>query len=382
MVAYSTVAMFVVLMTWMSTRTLSRVSGPAMAYAGATTEGQVSSEQPKRGPLTRWTVFDAIAVVTLVCFSAIRWNVGTDFPMYQRDYIKIDPTYWDYFLQNTDQEYGYTWLSLALKTVSGSPHLIFWVTSILTVVPIYATIKKCSINPTLAVALYIGLAFFVTPFNIVRQGVAIAILMYAATFIKDKKWVFATLSVLAAAFHMSAVVVAVIMYTTVRAKPTAQKALWLLAFGVFAAFAFPRIGFITEFINYLNPRYEIYLVPHGAGIGTFLVIAVRIALVMYAIYLGSKLGGFGADRIFAMWSSIGLVFLILGTQAVVWARMEYYFGIFLVLLVPNMIAKYRAIDKRHADLASIALYLGAAVYLTFYVQRFANLLPYQTWVTF
>lgn len=322
---------------------------------------------------TRWTIFDWLLVFGLVAFSALRFEVGSDFKMYSRFYESLFPNDWALQIQASPQEVGYTVLSLFLRQFSEEPHLIFWVTSAITVLPAYAAIKKRSADPTMSVLLYILLAFFVSPFNIIRQGIAISLNFWANTFIEKNKFAFIVINAIAATFHTSVIIVAVIQIVVHKWKPTKKKAVAATILAVVGAAGLHTFTSLAEWLNGLNGRYDTYIgsTAASAGLGTYLVLAVTVALLIYA----ASLGNVEANGKYFIYVLIGAAFLIVGTQAIAVARMQLYFGIFLVLLVPNQMQ-----NRTNPAIEKIILVMAAAVYFGFYLANYGGLLPYQTYI--
>lgn len=323
---------------------------------------------------TQWTFFDWLLVIGLITFSAMRFEVGSDFKMYSRFYEGLYTNDWDLQIEASPQEVGYTVLSLFLRQFSEEPHLIFWVTSIITVLPAYAAIKKRSLDPTMSILLYILLAFFVTPFNIIRQGIAISLNFWANTFIEKKyKVAFIVINAIAATFHTSVIIVAVIQLIAHKWKPTKKKAVAVGILAVVAAMGLHTFTSLAEWLNGLNGRYDTYIgtTAASAGLGTYLVIAVTLALLIYA----AALGNVQAQSKYFIYVLIGAAFLIVGTQAIAVARMQLYFGIFLVLLVPNQMQ-----NRKDPTIEKFFLVIAAAVYFGFHLANYGGLLPYQTYL--
>jgi transmembrane protein EpsG len=109
-----------------------------------------------------------------------------------------------------------------------------------------------------------------------------------------------------------------------------------------------------------------------AGLGTYLVIAARVALLAFIVW---RVVEEDQARWFT-WSVISTGFLILGTQNVVIARLSLYFGIFLVLLLATQMR------KRDQPMINAGIYLAAGVYMAMHLQSYGDLLPYQTYWTF
>lgn len=330
-----------------------------------------ATEQPELKFDRRWTLFDYFAVVVLIAFSALRFEVGTDYLMYANRFAALNPGSWSEQLAVSPQEIGYTILSLALRSVTESPNLIFWVMSVLTVLPVYVTIKKQSLDPTMSLLLYVLLAFFVSPFNIMRQGVAISLSFWASTFLNKNKLAFVAMNALAATFHSSALIVAAIQFLVRNAKPTKGKAVLIGVLAVAAAAGFHQLPFLTALLNNLNDRYEAYLGATAAGIGTYLVIASRAALLAFAM----KIGQSELARQYGMYVLVGIAFLIIGTQSIAVNRMELYFGIFLILLIPNQLHGHK-----NAFTYKVLLYAFGGLYFAQYLSNWGNLIPYKTYL--
>ncbi len=200
-----------------------------LAGAGAKLSHLVGSAQVAGRPSTRsgtvavgtrWSIFDFVVVTGLVVFAALRSYVGTDYPMYFRLYNSLVPSLpWQPQIDASKQELGYSALSLWARSVSTSPHLIFWLASVLTVVPTYIAIKRKSSDPGLAVLLYVFLTFYISPFNIMRQGIALAFNFLAATFLGRSRILFVLLNVIASLFHTTAAVAAIIQLILHKWRP-------------------------------------------------------------------------------------------------------------------------------------------------------------------
>lgn len=372
---------------------LAALSTATTRHFGAQRSDADEGDQTQNFARFRPTVFDFILVAVLVGFSALRYYVGTDYGMYVRVFSALQPTTdWAFQLDRSTQEIGYTLLSLLIKSQGGSAAAVFWVTSILTIVPVFVMLKTRSRDLPFSVLLFILLAYFVSPFNIVRQGVAVALTFWASSFIGRNRFWFVALNIIAAMFHSSAIVAALIQLLFRHWRPTIRSAIILLVTTALAAgalFAVPALGSVVALIN---PRYETYLSAEpSAGVGTYLVVAAKLALITYCLWLSRKidaerqmgavldaepmaLGRGSADGQALAYTVIGGVFLILGTQSVVAARMEYYFTIFLIILVPNLLAK---VPKAGVSRAIITV--GAVGYFALYLLNFSDLLPYETY---
>lgn len=324
--------------------------------------------EPKRRV---WTPLDIPVVALLVAFAAMRYEVGTDYTMYANIFEKINTSDWQEQIDLSLQEAGYTFIQLVLRSVSDSPYSIFWVMSTLTVVPIYITIKKKSQNVPLALTLFILLAFFVSPFNVMRQGAAVALNFWASTFLDKNKKVFILLNLLASTLHASVLIVAVVQLIVRNWRPSVTSIGVMLSGAIIVTLGLSQFTTVLGWLEFLNPRYDGYVAAETAGVGTYLLIAVYMALLIFSRAV-APLGDSNRYFIFVL---LGVAFLIVGTQSVVLSRMEMYLSIFLILLVPNQIEKQQ--KKMYSILAVTS---AAAVFFAFYVSNWGHLTPYQTYI--
>lgn len=347
-----------------------RGAGTGTRTAGTGAEGA----EPFAG--TRWTYFDYLILTILVVFSALRDRVGTDYAMYARMYeIYVDPGDWAGTFQKSSQEDGYTAISLLLRTLFDDPHAIFWFTSVVTVVPAYLAIKRTSRDPALSIMLFILLAFYVSSFNLVRQGAAVALFFLASTYLDRNKKAFLLLNAAAFLFHYTVVIAVLLQLLTHRVRPRTRTA--ILSFTGAAAFAvvISHIPAVGTLLSFLNPRYETYIAAEQAGPGTYLVIASRIALLVFACALLPRHTREADDDRHVVYLIVAICALIVGTQSSVLSRMDLYFSIFLLVLLPNAIA------SRRTGAGTKALLLGAGcIYFAFYIGNFGDLIPYRTYL--
>lgn len=319
----------------------------------------------------RWNVFDWAVVALLTAFSALRFNVGTDYAIYLLNYTLLEPEHWQLHLERSPLDVGYTALTLLLRAISDAPYLIFWVTSVLTVVPIYATIKKKSLDPTFSLMLLIGLAFFVLPFNAIRQGVAMALNFWATTFLEKRPWAFVLINVIASTIHLTAAVAALIQLVARRWRPTILHIVVALCLASLVPFA---MGWdvVRATVAAVLPRYSEYTTPDPAGVGSYLVLLAMFSYLLLSMFLSRG----RARTEDAAYVTVGLAFLVVGTQYIVISRMDMYFAIFLALLVPNTLAN-SGLDERRKTLVKVACVVFAACFFATYLANYGDLLPYR-----
>ena len=318
----------------------------------------------------RLTFLEIIAVCVLVVFSAVRFGIGTDFSAYAGLYGAVNTGDWGGTIASTPQELGYTLLTLVTKTLSDDPQAIFWSTSVLTVVLCTAALKLQQGSFTIAVFFYVALAYYVGPFNSVRQGIAVGLTLWAAVMFSRNRAAFVVLIALAMSFHVSAVAFAVVFLLTRRVSPSVGLLAGGLLIGALVALVIPRIPQLGTIANSINDRYAAYLEPAPTGVGTYLMVLFKVFLVVYVLLLTR---GLEVNRHYQVLAIVSVAILVAGTSFKYLARLEPFFGIFIVLALSEALTVTK-------DRTTHLVVLGSAslIYFGLYLANYDGLLPYTT----
>lgn len=339
--------------------------------AGAFVLAFISKLWPSKREVRGWNLADIACVVLLVVFSATRLDVGTDYESYENIYGRLDVTsnWWNQ-VDALHQDLGYTMFAFVVKWFSADPHAIFWATSVVTVVPVYAALRKQSKDLPFAVLLFILLAFYTAPFNIIRQGMAMALVFWGYSFIKKSKIAFILIGVVAALLHSTAIIAVPIMLLGYFWKPRLWSSSVLFGIAALGAGAIWTVPAVRSVLEQLNKRYLEYIdTAHSSGITAYLMIAVFLLLAIPIAKIGTDRPDWLAMII------IGIAMLILSTQSPVAVRMFNYFGPFVALALPNVL-----VARKDAVIIKIGVTIGAFAYFAFMVNNFAGLVPYESYL--
>jgi len=363
---------FVLLVLAVSLAWMSQISQRRAALAKV----DIVSAQPSPAP---WLVpparthalnpFDVGLICALTLFAGLRSGVGTDFAVYTTLFERLDPQDWLGSLAASPLEPGYTVLSLLVASLTHSPTVLFVVTSLLSVAPVVLVLRARTSHLAVAVFLYITLAYYLAPLNTGRQGVAMGIFLLADQQFAKRKWLFALLVLVAASFHASVLVVAVLYLLSRVVRPTFLLLAVVVTLGVaLASVAIPSE--VGDIVGDFNERYAPYFSNTPAGLGTYLTIAGKLLLTVYLIWLGRGNRSQGYYRTMVVFS---IFFLVAGTSFPVLARLELFSSVFLILALPELLSTRRV----PAPLAA-ALGVGCLVYFTLYLQNYGGLVPYRS----
>ncbi|WP_186806154.1 EpsG family protein [Microbacterium aerolatum] len=327
----------------------------------------------------RITIMDLVTLLVLIIFAGTRSIfVGTDTSIYAVFFTRIDPGDWALSIEASPFEVGYTVLALVVKMFGGNFTTLLLVASTITVGAAFWAIKRIALDVPLAILLYVLLAFYLTPMNLLRQGVAVSLVLLASTFIIARVRlrgliVFLCLIGVAASFHATAVIVAVVILLLRRVRITFRNALWILTVGAAGVTAIWASGWFSAVIALVNPRYEIYGdIQATGGLGSYLILGFTIVLALWALVLRPA----REDAPLATLVLVGCIALLLGTQFIYAVRFADYFTIFLVLLLPNVLKTAEVATGRR-----VFLVLVSAAYYIAYLSNFGDLVPYRSTIS-
>ena len=202
--------------------------------------------------------------VLFTLVSALRYGVGTD---YFDTYANI------LHLVELGRPFHFEFLFLKLNELvvffGGNIQMLMAICAILTVPMFFLFVKR---NVTskywfFSIFLFIGFTIYYATMNVVRQYVAIAILLLAYDFFKNKKYIgFILLALLAALFHTSAIISLLILpvYFIVKNGKITKLFVFFYFISLICIFVdareiFKLLDFLipSRYINYLNSEFFI-----------------------------------------------------------------------------------------------------------------------------
>ncbi len=257
-------------------------------------------------------------------------SIGRDMPRYKVLFNGYARMTWQKAL-SLDIEPLHIILSKGIAVFTDNFQVFIIVTAIMTVLPMLYTYSRASEDPPLSISLFLIIPTFVMSFSGVRQAIAISlgILAYEAT--RRKKLVLYILFVLLAfGFHRSAFVL-VFMYPLYHSRITRK---WLYgvvpAMGIIYIFNKPIFGVLN---NLISEVYEGEVKETGAFMMLllFIIFAIYSFVVVNDDDLDSETIGL---RNLLLMAIVFQMFVPLHSLAM---RMNYYYIIFIPLLLPRII---------------------------------------------
>jgi hypothetical protein len=308
-----------------------------------------------------------ITIVILTIFSGLRLNVGSDYPTYLDLYRQINKDSIIESIRNIPQDSGFVLFQVALKNIVMNQYAIFFASTFFMLTCIFSSLKRASVNLSESFLVYYFMGFYVQSLNSVRQSLAVSLIFlgYSYKFTNKRKSLFSTL--MAFSIHASSVLAKIIMFISDKKKFMFKETVVIFSITFLGTTLFSFKPFI-KFVSLFNFRYGNYFDGTGAGFGTQLNIYFNIVLLIYLMKISRNNIQFELINYFI----ISISCLILALSFVTLGRLQSYFSIFLVILVPVALKNRSVMDK-------LLLYFAMFIYFGFFVNRYNDVVPYQTW---
>ena len=189
----------------------------------------------------RIRVADVVLAVALVVATGLRYDVGADWQNYYGIYeqLRTVPNYIDALVPLYGADSGF-WLLcdlLAKSPLGASPYGIFWMTASLVYPATVVYIRKKTTSAPWALAVFLFLGFFGISLSMLRHAAAAVAVLWAlealhADWPAWRRWAaFAALSLVACAFHLSALFAVAVILVARHVAPTRRLLVGALAAG-------------------------------------------------------------------------------------------------------------------------------------------------------
>lgn len=231
-------------------------------------------------------------------------------------------------------EVGYSFLNKLISLITDNFRWVLIVCAFLCIYPLAKAYIKYSDDASLTISIFVIMSNFVLLFSGLRQGIAIALGVFAFEMVRNKKIIlFVIVTVIAMLFHTSAFII-FFMYPLYYIKFTRKSIKFLvpilIVIWVFNRQIFSFLGILlNQFTDYDTSITE-------TGSVTMLILFIIFAVFSYLIPEESKLDTDTLGmRNFLLLAVVIQMFTPLHSLAM---RMNYYYIIFIPLLIPKIIS--------------------------------------------
>lgn len=303
----------------------------------------------------------AISLILISILGFRNINVGIDTLGYFEAFIRVKSLSLTNLFDDVYYEYGYRILQYTVSLFIGEYQFLLILVAIFYVASVSFHIHKHSTNPAFSYILFILYGFYTFAFSATRQALAIAVVLIAYEFIiKNKKYKFLMTIVIAASFHVTSVIF-FISYLVTKVKLN-KFTITALSFLILITVYFKEDIFV--FLNGLS-RVEYNVTDTGGDLlFLFMIISVLLGVLLKKSFLESN----PKNKSLFYMMCLGVIIMPITTFHPAIMRLFYYFFIFLISYVPNVL---NSIKNPYTRLCGYFFYFSIGIFF-FYTNVIPN----------
>lgn len=295
-------------------------------------------------------------------------------------------------------EMGYVLLNKVLYNISSNPQIILIVSSIIIGLGYYKFICKYSIIPMLSVFLFFTFGYWGQMTNIIRQGIAIVIVLFSFDYIKSRKlFKFILIIIIAMLFHRTAIIF-LIAYPLSFLKVNLKTGFIAFIISIGGLFFF---DFIINKVLLMFPTYSYYLDSAYLDGNVRSATIINIIIVCIILCFGITVNKYTSKNqlvdnpaykhtnkntkfnqkdfeTISIFLLIGIIVSILSLKFNLLDRVCNYFNVFSIIYLPNIISRIR--DRKLIIFISMIitlLFFGYATTIQILRPEWNHIYPYK-----
>lgn len=293
----------------------------------------------------------ATAILTII--AGIRYQVGTDYPHYVRNYLYL----YTQTRRGIFEQPAVTLIAKIAQFIYDDYATWFFLMSCLTIIPIMSFIDKRNNARNLCVLFYILLGCWHFSFNLVKQTAAATILFCGYNYIRDKKiknWLIICL--VAATFHISAIIMFPI-YFVVNANIKKKNIVIILVIGLIVFFSYDHLFNLIDYLKQGQSTVHGYTKTESVNLLRILVGWIPIAICLfYKQHIFYR-----DDKDFSCLFYLSLFNSVINTAAInsiYLYRFCTYTNIYNILFIPIVLNNIKGKDKQMIKLVTLLVYFA------------------------
>lgn len=310
-------------------------------------EAAISRKMSAEKNKNAWRIFIAITFIQLLLVASLRASsVGIDTGNYLKMFKDAQAGWMTNYI-----EFGSRWYIFWLGRLTQSNTLFLAAWAVPTVALFYRYIVRNSKDIYLSVCIYASLMYYFLLFNIIRQALAIGIVLQAVEPLKNKKYVRYGMIVLAAMLIHSSAVVFLLMLPISLVKVKPNISLCLLTTVLCAVFSCAGKALIVFGAGLAG--YGGYLSTGFAGEGNILhpILFLLLLFVCSILLLCRSRDAVTSYRLEYDMFVVGALFYWLSISVQIVNRIPYYFTGSIMTLLPNLIVEMS--NRRQASVVKL-----------------------------
>lgn len=291
-------------------------------------------------------------------------------------------------------ELGYIYFNKIISFISPKPQFLLIITSILILIGFAIFIYKKSNNVFLSVFLFYTLGFYGSSLNILRQYIAILVILLAYEYIKKKKKIVSiVLIIVASQFHATALVgflLLLIPYIRFNFKNT------IISMFI-SVLLYISFDYVINIIFTISPKYHVYLgsayFEGGIRLASILNFSIILIVFIIGVYLNYKNPTnidirYGTTRLESVEISddYAMQYLMLFTVCITFISLKFnlierlseYFFVFSIIYLPKILSNIRD-EKLYMILVYLVVVFSFTYITVIYILRpeWNRIFPYE-----
>ena len=288
-------------------------------------------------------------------------TVGADTWNYLSKFRVACDSTWTEYVGGRTSEWGYAIFTKLISSITRSSQIFLLIVALITVCPLAKLYMEESEAPVLTISLYLILPMFQMQFSGLRQAIAMAFIPSVYRCIKEREKIRFLLVVwIASLFHQSAWVM-LVLYPVYHARIPRKALIWVVP--ALAAIVVFRTSIFMVLFSVMRLVFsEDSVVIEETGATSMLMLFVIILAFSYW-FLGETDEETSGQRNILVLSVAVQSFAMVNRLAM---RVNYYFLLFLPLLLPKVI---RRIPGRNKWFASLVEFACCAYFLIYFLRK-------------
>lgn len=326
-----------------------------------------------------------ISSIPFIIVSAIRYEVGTDYMVrYFPDYIKIAN---GETIENLEPLF---YLLIKICTfITSQPYILFVITSIIIYLLIFKSFEEESKNWILSITIFFVACFFFQSMNLVRQYIAMALIMYAHKYLFDKtnkKYLWYLFVLTATLVHSISLVYLILIFL----KKKKINVIWVILIAILTVLlgnAIVKYGYdFFRSINISNiQKYATYF--RRTGDFSWSLFLTESILYAFLYYFNKRDESDEKKNLYTNLQGLAVIFIVLSSRIELFSRLSELLTMFQMISIPyffsqkdnfNITIKGKEFNVRKVCLiAIITLYTVRLIFAVLFNGAY-EVLPYRT----
>lgn len=309
--------------------------------------------------------------------------VGNDTEEYLRIFKEVDSNNYDF--STSRYEIGYLIFNKLISLFCNNGQVVFIVSGAFIYYSVGRFILKYSRMPLLSLLLFLTYGYFSSSMNILRQFIAISILLYSFSYILKGRFVkFLLIVILASLFHTTSFLF-IFAYLARYVKPSLKSFLICILLAIIGSYAFNIL--LGEMLSIFNAYQHYdggkYFGDTRAASILYVIISSLVLLLSFILLKGKSKNGNHSISDFNYEINCELILVLFGVCLYILSlklnildRIAIYYNIFSIVLLPNAIKCLRPDCRFMFSVITVFLFFSYTITIIVVRPEWNSAFPY------